>query len=268
MAGLESEWHSENEQPTDRGWYLCDSIDGRWNGEFRYRAWGNGYWWIPLPDGWISAPISLYRWKGPPHDIMKPSPHGHDPQPNEKAFMVNEKKKQKIERERDRLGRLVGKLWISWAETQPNPKPSWLVPYDQLSEVDKEADRVIGYGLMTEFYAETTGERLEHERLKQIAFRLRQELHGFRQLFDENDPSSGKAIQQFDEFVGEVYLVNAAAGITGDLEGEHQDGCIRCSGCGVIPTEGNESVYMGQEKACPDCRGIGQAKKHTIDDMD
>lgn len=31
-----------------------------------------------------------------------------------------------------------------WAEAQPNPKPSWLVPYDDLSEPDKEADRQIG----------------------------------------------------------------------------------------------------------------------------
>ncbi|WP_218779327.1 hypothetical protein, partial [Paraburkholderia caledonica] len=27
---------------------------------------------------------------------------------------------------------------------QPNPKPSWLAPYDELNEADKEADRQIG----------------------------------------------------------------------------------------------------------------------------
>jgi hypothetical protein len=46
--------------------------------------------------------------------------------------------------ERDRLGRLVREAWVNWARTQPNPKPSWLVPYDDLSEADKEADRQIG----------------------------------------------------------------------------------------------------------------------------
>ena len=46
--------------------------------------------------------------------------------------------------ERDALGRLVREAWVRWALTQPNPKPSWLVPYDQLSEPDKEADRQIG----------------------------------------------------------------------------------------------------------------------------
>jgi hypothetical protein len=45
---------------------------------------------------------------------------------------------------RDHLGREVRTAWVRWAELQPNPKPSWLVPYDELSEPDKEADRLIG----------------------------------------------------------------------------------------------------------------------------
>jgi len=45
---------------------------------------------------------------------------------------------------RDDLGRFVREAWVRWAETQPNPKPSWLIPYTELSEVDKEADRQIG----------------------------------------------------------------------------------------------------------------------------
>lgn len=45
---------------------------------------------------------------------------------------------------RDQLGRMVRESWIRWAKCQPNPKPSWLVPYDELSESDKEADRIIG----------------------------------------------------------------------------------------------------------------------------
>lgn len=46
--------------------------------------------------------------------------------------------------DRDQLGRFVREAWVRWARTQPDPKPSWLVPYDQLSETDKEADRQIG----------------------------------------------------------------------------------------------------------------------------
>ena len=45
---------------------------------------------------------------------------------------------------RDELGRIVREAWVRWAETQFNPKASWLVPYHELSETDKEADRQIG----------------------------------------------------------------------------------------------------------------------------
>lgn len=46
--------------------------------------------------------------------------------------------------DRDTLGRFVREAWVRWALTQPSPKPSWLVPYDELDELDKEADRQIG----------------------------------------------------------------------------------------------------------------------------
>lgn len=45
---------------------------------------------------------------------------------------------------RDWLGLLVRDAWIRWAKMQPNPKASWLVPYGDLPETDKEADRMIG----------------------------------------------------------------------------------------------------------------------------
>ena len=45
---------------------------------------------------------------------------------------------------RNELGRFVREAWVRWARTQPNPKPSWLVPFDELSEPDREADRQIG----------------------------------------------------------------------------------------------------------------------------
>ncbi len=45
---------------------------------------------------------------------------------------------------RDDLGRMVREAWVRWAQTQPNPKPTWLVPYEELAEPDKEADRQIG----------------------------------------------------------------------------------------------------------------------------
>lgn len=45
---------------------------------------------------------------------------------------------------REFLGKLVRAEWVKWAREQPNPKPSWLVPWDELGEPDREADRRIG----------------------------------------------------------------------------------------------------------------------------
>jgi hypothetical protein len=55
---------------------------------------------------------------------------------------------------RERLGRRVREVWVEWAKRQPNPKPSWLLPYDALSEADKEADRCIGSAIWGDSVAE------------------------------------------------------------------------------------------------------------------
>ena len=52
--------------------------------------------------------------------------------------------------DREHLGRIVREVWIAWAKEQPNPKPSWLVPWEGLSEPDKEVDRRIGKRLAME----------------------------------------------------------------------------------------------------------------------
>lgn len=48
---------------------------------------------------------------------------------------------------RESLGRRVREVWIAWAERQDNPKPSWLVPWDELDEATKEVDRCLGSAL-------------------------------------------------------------------------------------------------------------------------
>lgn len=49
--------------------------------------------------------------------------------------------------DREKLGQHVREVWVAWARQQPNPKPSWLKPWAELSEPDKEVDRLIGESL-------------------------------------------------------------------------------------------------------------------------
>jgi hypothetical protein len=51
---------------------------------------------------------------------------------------------------REKLGRLVRQVWTDWANEQPSPKASWLVPWARLSEPEREVDRRIGERLFTE----------------------------------------------------------------------------------------------------------------------
>jgi hypothetical protein len=51
------------------------------------------------------------------------------------------------EEDREMLGRAVREEWILWAKEQPDPKASWLVGWEGLSEPDREVDRRIGVRL-------------------------------------------------------------------------------------------------------------------------
>lgn len=46
--------------------------------------------------------------------------------------------------EREHLGRIVRDTWVAWASGQPDPKPSWLVPFDELDDGQREVDMRIG----------------------------------------------------------------------------------------------------------------------------
>lgn len=56
---------------------------------------------------------------------------------------------------REAGGRLVREVWIEWAREQPDPKPSWLVPWEALSESDREVDRRIAERVRAEAVQET-----------------------------------------------------------------------------------------------------------------
>lgn len=45
---------------------------------------------------------------------------------------------------RELLGRLVRQIWIEWAREQDDPKPSWLLPWEELDDGQREVDMRIG----------------------------------------------------------------------------------------------------------------------------
>ncbi len=52
---------------------------------------------------------------------------------------------------RERRGQTVRGAWVEWASGQPDPKPSWLEPWEALSDRDREADMRIGDALSAEY---------------------------------------------------------------------------------------------------------------------
>lgn len=81
---------------------------------------------------------------------------------------------------RDDLGRHVRDAWIRWAKSQPEPKASWLVPYDELPERDKEADRQIGeaVALLTKLAIDAHLGSPIHDKAEEAAKRLLRRYHG------------------------------------------------------------------------------------------
>lgn len=59
---------------------------------------------------------------------------------------------------KDDIGRLVRDSWIAYCREIGDDKPSHLLPYDDLSEQDKEADRRIGEAVWTAAIQHTISE--------------------------------------------------------------------------------------------------------------
>lgn len=48
---------------------------------------------------------------------------------------------------RELVGRSVRQVWVEWAAEQADPKPSWLLPWEELDDGQKEVDMRIGAAL-------------------------------------------------------------------------------------------------------------------------
>jgi hypothetical protein len=69
--------------------------------------------------------------------------------------------------DRERLGRVVREAWIKWARQQPSPKASWLVPWDGLSDPDKEVDRQIAEAVAAALRSPADGYREGAEAMRE-----------------------------------------------------------------------------------------------------
>jgi hypothetical protein len=72
---------------------------------------------------------------------------------------------------RDMLGMVVREAWVAWAGQQPAPKPSWLLPWDQLAESDREVDRLIGEAVraFTIRYLDASCDRCRERHVREAA---------------------------------------------------------------------------------------------------
>lgn len=104
---------------------------------------------------------------------------------------------------REHLGMIVREEWIAWANEQPSPKPSWLVPWDGLSEPDKEVDRRIGERL----YREGMGEAVSLLRTRHLPIDAitRAALEAIR----DDGPSSGSVKTMFGQNLAKALTAKA-----------------------------------------------------------
>jgi hypothetical protein len=67
-----------------------------------------------------------------------------------------------IEEPRELVGRMVRQIWVRWAREQDDPKPSWLLPWAELDDGQREVDMRIGEALFMAGHQAGTAELALH----------------------------------------------------------------------------------------------------------
>jgi hypothetical protein len=82
-----------------------------------------------------------------------------------------------VERDKkDWLGMVVREAWVRWAQGQPNPKASWLAPWEDLPAEIQEAERRIGCAVAEAVWREVEGYCVQVEVLGAHGLQVRQAL--------------------------------------------------------------------------------------------
>jgi hypothetical protein len=69
---------------------------------------------------------------------------------------------------RELVGRLVRQVWAQWAQEQPDPKPSWLLGWDELDDGQREVDMRIGAALFDAGYRAARESQEWDDALRQV----------------------------------------------------------------------------------------------------
>lgn len=168
----------------------------------------------------------LLRWVNSLDSILPP-PASHDAQQPDREF----------------LGRVVRMEWMAWAQEQPVKKPSWLVPWDEMSEADREVDRRIGeriWNISNPLFAQQPAVVGDGARALVAKWR---DAAADSKRFGTTDYEYGRAAE-LTACASELEAALTPAA-TADYEGH------LCGGRGYIPgPEGTGTEYDAQ---CPDC---------------
>lgn len=169
------------------------------------------------------------------------------------------------EARRDRLGRKVRGVWVEWAGTQSDAKPSWLVGWDDLGEGQREVDRLIGEALAEEGHAEAV-RCLEFEETCLNCGRMFEECHRTdlrREVVEESLADMVALAEELLRYIQRGVEPNTPEEVEAAFRGRlerarvalRQDAsCPRCGGSGQEPDCGD-----GDDKLRPHlgCRSTG-----------
>lgn len=140
---------------------------------------------------------------------------------------------------REHLGRAVRQAWIKWAREQPNPKPSWLLPWEELAEPDREADRRIGEAL-----ASITAEHCAQ------AITAHMEAHGPRKPRGALEPvlDTGRTYRTWRRHMGIAARIAAGAFMTDKDRLQMAADALRRGDFAVCPPPEGSSAVADRER--------------------
>jgi hypothetical protein len=105
---------------------------------------------------------------------------------------------------REPLGRLIREEWVKWASEQPDPKPSWLLPWEELDAGQREVDMRMGAAVAAAERERAAGQIARH--VEQLAASYPEDV--FPPGGESRDAISGTAMRHA--------LLNAARSIRED----------------------------------------------------